>query len=81
MISREKVLRSLMWRGEDAKVEKCVKDAMEVARKRPRERTSLPKQVAADVNVVDETMRVRWRMRGRVEERRAARHLMYVTMM
>ena len=42
---------------------------------------SLPNQVAADVNVVDETMRVKWLVRGRVEERREARHLMYVTRM
>ena len=42
---------------------------------------SLPNQVAADVNVVDEAMRVKWLVRGRVEERREARHLMYVTRM
>ena len=78
---RESVLRSLKQRGEDAKVEKCVKDVMEVARKPPRERTSLSKQVAADVNVVDETMRVKWLRRGRGGERREARHLMYVIMM
>ena len=81
MMSRERVLRSLMWRGEDAKVEKCVKDVMEVARQPPRERTSLLNQVAADVSVVDETMRVKWLVRGRVGERREARHLMYVTRM
>ena len=43
MMSREKVLRSLMWRGEEAKMEKRVNDVMEVAREPPRERTSLPK--------------------------------------
>ena len=42
---------------------------------------SLPSQVAVDVNVVDETMRVKWLVRGRVGERREARHLMYVTEM
>ena len=43
MMSREKVLRSLMWRGEEAKMEKCVNDVMEVAIEPPREMTSLPK--------------------------------------
>ena len=42
---------------------------------------SLPNQVAADVNVVDERMRVRWLVKGRVDERMEARHLMYVTRM
>ena len=41
-----------------------------------REMLSLPNQVAADVNVVDETMRVRWLVKGRVDERMEARHLM-----
>ena len=81
MMSREKVLRSLMWRGEEAKMEKCVNDVMEVARGPPRERTNLPKQAAADVNVVDEALRVKWLRRGRVGERREARLLMYVIMM
>ena len=58
-MSREKILKGLMWRGEEAKMEKCVNDVMEVARKFPRERTSMPRQAAADVNVVDEAMRVR----------------------
>ena len=41
----------------------------------------LPRRVAVDVNVVDETMRVKWLVRGRVDERMEARHLMYVTRM
>ena len=75
-MSREKVLRCLMWRGEEANKEKCVNDVMEVARKPPRERTKLPKQVAANVNVVDEAMMVKWLRTGRMGERREARHLM-----
>ena len=42
---------------------------------------SLPNQVAADVNVVDERMRVRGLVKGRVKKRMEARHLMYVTRM
>ena len=76
MMSREKLLRRLMWRDEEANREKCVNDVMEVARKPPRERTKLPKQAAADVNVVDEAMIVKWLRTGRMGERREARHLM-----
>ena len=41
----------------------------------------LPRRVAVDVNVVDETMRMKWLVRGRVGERMEARHQMYVTRM
>ena len=37
---------------------------------------SLTNQAAADVNVVDGAMIVRWLRTGRVGERREARHLM-----
>ena len=76
MMNRERLLRNLMWRGEEANREKCVNDVMEVARKPPRERANLPKQAAADVNVVDEAMMVKWLRTSRMEERREARHLM-----
>ena len=46
-----------------------------------RERVSLPRRVTVDVNVVDETMRITWLVKGKVGERMEARHLMYVTRM
>ena len=41
----------------------------------------MPRRVAVDVNVVDETMRIAWLVKGRVDERMEARHLRYVTRM
>ena len=75
---RERIFKGLMWRGEEAKMEKCENEKKDVTRKSPRERRSTPRRPAADVNVMDETMSVRWLSRGRVVERSEARHLMYV---
>ena len=62
-------------------MEQRVKEVMEEVKYPLRERISLPRRVAVDVNVVDETMRITWLVRGRVGERMEARHLMYVTRM
>ena len=62
-------------------MEKRVNAVMEEVKWLLRERVSLPRRVAVDVNVVDETMRIAWLVNGRVGERMEARHLMYVTKM
>ena len=76
MMRRDRLFVSLMYWGDEANRETCVKDVIDVVKNLPRGRKNLQKPEHAEVNVVDVARRVRWQRMGKTGERRETRHLM-----
>ena len=78
MVKSDKLVTRLICFGKKPHMEKCMKSVVVAAAALPNCKALLWSVAAVDVNFVEVTMRARWAVKGRLGDRIAARHRVYV---